>query len=128
PILSLAVSGDRDSRELYLFADRYVQNVIESARGVGQVLISGAADRAVQVRIEARRLAAYQLSIIQVRDALARQNVDLPGGRVDAGVRELTLRTEGRVQDPRRFADLVVATVNGTPVRMRDLGEVIDGS
>ncbi len=60
PIMSLAVSGPRDSRELYLLADRYVKNVIESAPGVGQVQIAGAGDRAVQVNIEARRLAAYR--------------------------------------------------------------------
>ena len=89
PILTLAVSGQRDRRELYVLADRYVKNVIESAPGVGQVSITGAAERAVQVNIEARRLAAYGLSIIQVRDALVRQNADIPGGRVDAGFREL---------------------------------------
>jgi HAE1 family hydrophobic/amphiphilic exporter-1 len=128
PIMSLAVSGPRDSRELYLLADRYVKNVIESAQGVGQVQISGAADRAVQVNIEARRLAAYQLSIIQVRDAIARQNATIPGGRVDSGTRELTLRTMGRVEDVERFADLVIANIDGAPVRLRDLGEVVDSS
>jgi len=128
PILSLAVSGNRDSRELYVLADRNVKNVIESAQGVGQVFITGAADRAVQVSIEARRLAAYQLSIMQVRDALVRQNIDIPGGRVDTGAKELTLRTLGRVEDPARFLDLVVGTYNGTAVRLRDLGTVEDGS
>lgn len=128
PILSLAVSGNRQSRELYVLADRYVKNVIESAQGVGQVFITGAADRAVQVNIEARRLAAYQLSIMQVRDALARQNIDIPGGRVDAGNQELTLRTLGRMEDTAHFLDLVVASSHGTPVRLRDLGEVVDSS
>ncbi|MBI2827534.1 MAG: efflux RND transporter permease subunit [Planctomycetia bacterium] len=126
PILSLVLSGNRDSRELYVLADHYVKNVIESAQGVGQVFISGAADRAVQVNIEARRLAAYQLSIMQVRDALVRQNIDIPGGRVDSGVRELNLRTLGRMEDPSRFRELVVASSKGAPVRLRDLGEVVD--
>ncbi len=128
PILSLALSGNRDSRELYVLADRYVKNVIESAPGVGEVFIAGAADRAIQVNIEARRLAAYQLSIMQVRDALVRQNTDIPGGRVDAGARELSLRTVGRMADPNEFMNLVVASSNGAPVRLRDLGQVIDGS
>jgi HAE1 family hydrophobic/amphiphilic exporter-1 len=128
PIMSLAVSGNRESRELYLLADRYVKNVIESAHGVGEVVISGATDRAIEVKIEARRLAAYQLSIMQVRDALARQNTDIPGGRVDAGERELTLRTLGRMREPAEFLDLVVASSRGAPVRLRDLGEVVDGS
>ena len=85
PVLSLAIAGQRDRRELYVLADRDVKNIIESARGVGQVTIAGAADRAVQIQIEARRLAAYGLSIIQVREALERQNAEIPGGRVDAG-------------------------------------------
>jgi len=126
PILTLAVSGQRDRRELYVLADRYVKDVIESARGVGQVSIAGAADRAVQVNIEARRLAAYGLSIGQVRDALERQNADLPGGRVDAGFRELDLRTLGRFRAPREFLEMVVTTLDGMPIRLRDLGEVLD--
>jgi len=128
PILSLAVSGNRSPRELYVLADRDVKNVIESAQGVGEVFITGASDRAVQVNIEARRLAAYQMSIMQVRDALVRQNIDIPGGRVDAGARELTLRTLGRFEDPAHFLDLVVGTFNGTAVRLRDLGTVEDAS
>jgi HAE1 family hydrophobic/amphiphilic exporter-1 len=128
PIMSLALSGNRESRELYVLADQYVKNVIESAQGVGQVFITGAADRAVQVNIEARRLAAYQLSIMQVREALARQNADIPGGRVDAGARELALRTLGRMEDPGQFLDLVVASSRGRAVRLRDLGEVADSS
>lgn len=127
PILTMAVFGQRDSRELFVLADRYVKDVIESARGVGEVEINGAADRAIKVNIEASRLAAYGLSIMQVREALARQNAEVPGGRIDAGHRELVLRTLGRYRSARDFRDLVVATVNGTPVRLRDLGEVVDG-
>ncbi|WP_417387379.1 efflux RND transporter permease subunit [Gimesia sp.] len=126
PIMTLAVSGPRTSRELYLFADRYVKNVIESSPGVGEVQIAGAADRAVKVDIDAARLAAYQMSILQVRDALVRQNTEVPGGRLDQGFRERSLRTMGRVAESDQFPDLVVETVNGTPVRLADLGTVID--
>jgi HAE1 family hydrophobic/amphiphilic exporter-1 len=128
PIMTLAVSGPRSSRELYLLADRYVKHVIESAPGVGQVTIAGAADRAVQVSIDARRLAAHDLSILQIREALERQNTEVPGGRVDEGRRERSLRTMGRMAFARDFPDLVVATVNGTAVRLGDLGEVVDGT
>ncbi len=128
PVMSLVISGQRDRRELYVLADRDVKNIIESARGVGQVTISGAADRAVQIQIEAGRLAAYGLSIIQVQEALERQNAEIPGGRLDAGTRELNLRTLGRFTDPRSFADLVVATVGGVPVRLRDLGKTVDAT
>ncbi len=128
PIITLAVSGPRSASELFLYADRYVKNVIESAPGVGQVMIAGAADRAVQVNIDARRLAAHRLSILQVRDALAQQNAEIPGGRVDAGIRELTLRTAGRVDRARDFPDLTIATVGSSAIRLEDLGEVRDAT
>jgi HAE1 family hydrophobic/amphiphilic exporter-1 len=128
PIMTLAVSGPRTASELQLAADRYVKNVIESAPGVGQVTIAGAADRAVQVNIDARRLAAHRLSILQVRDAVMWQNAEVPGGRVDEGIRERSLRTLGRVEHARDFPDLAIASVGDTVVRLRDLGEVRDAT
>lgn len=128
PIMTLAVSGPRKSSELYYLADRFVKGVIESSHGVGEVSIAGAADRAVQVNVDANRLAAYGLSILQVRDALVRQNAEVPGGRVDEGYRERALRTMGRVADSRFFPQLVVETVGGVPIRLSDLGHVEDAT
>jgi HAE1 family hydrophobic/amphiphilic exporter-1 len=93
---------------------------------VGEVEIRGAVDRAVQISIDAQRLAAYRLSIAQVHDAIVAQNAEIPGGRVDAGFRELSLRTLGRLPHARDFEDLVVTTVDGVPVRVGDLGEARD--
>jgi hydrophobic/amphiphilic exporter-1 (mainly G- bacteria), HAE1 family len=126
PIMTLAVSGPREMRELYYLADRSVKSVIESAHGVGQVSIEGATDRAVQINIDARRLAAYRTSIMQVYDAIVAQNAEVPAGRVDAGYRELSLRTLGRMPDAADFTDLVVATVDDVPLRIKDLGEAVD--
>lgn len=128
PIMTLAVSGPRSPRELFVLADRYVKNVIESSRGVGQVQIAGAADRAIQVDIDADRLAAYGISILQVRDALARQNAEVPGGRMNEGQRERSLRTLGRVAQSSAFPDLVVATVGDTAIRLGDLGQANDAT
>ncbi len=128
PILTLAVSGPRSARELFYFADRFVKGVIESAGGVGQVTIAGAADRAIKVEIDASRLAAYGMTITEVREALVRQNAEIPGGRVDEGLRERSLRTLGRVADSRFFPDLVVDTVSGTPIRLSDIGSVTDST
>ena len=63
-----------------------------------------------------------------MRDALAQQNADLPGGNVTGATREQTLRTMGRVVDPRAFGDLVIATRNGVPIRVRDIGWAEDGT
>jgi HAE1 family hydrophobic/amphiphilic exporter-1 len=128
PIMTIAVSGNRSSLELFFLADRYVKSVIESSKGVGQVSISGAAERAVKINVEAQRLAAYQLSIMQVRDAIVQQNAEVPGGRVDEGLRERALRTMGRVAESKDFSDLVVDTVGGVPIRLKDLGTIEDST
>lgn len=128
PILSLAVAGPRTPRELFLLADRFVKNTIESAKGVGQVTISGSADRAVQINVEADRLAANRLSILEVRDAIVRQNAEIPGGRMDQGMRERIVRTQGRLDDSRDFENLVVAARGETTIRLGDIASVRDAT
>ncbi|MDW8222405.1 MAG: efflux RND transporter permease subunit [Gemmatales bacterium] len=129
PVLSLAVAGgpQRDSRELYLIADKAIKDLIESAPGVGAVNIYGATERAIQVEIDARRLAAYQISITEVRDALIRQNAEGFGGNVQSGAREWSLRTLSRLPDVQAFRDLTVATIQGRKITLADLGRVTDG-
>src|ERR1044072_4236610 len=128
PVVTLALSADRSLRELTELADKTVRVQLERVSGVGEVQVVGGLDRAINVWIDADRLAAYQLSISQVEDALQRQNADVPGGNVTTNKEELTLRTLGRFTDPRQFNDLVIANVNGAPVRLRDIGRVEDGT
>ncbi len=128
PVLTVALSGDRPLRELTELADKVVKVQLERAYGVGEVRLVGGLNRAINIWVDADRLAAYQLPITAVRDALVRQNADLPGGNVTAGSREASLRTLGRVADPRAFDDLVIATVNGAPIRVRDVGRAEDGT
>src|SRR6266545_597387 len=100
----------------------------ERSLGVGEVRIVGGLPRAVNIWVDPDRLAAYQIPITTVRDALVRQNADLPGGNVTAGLTEASLRTMGRIAEPRAFNDLVVATLTGVPVRVRDIGYAEDGT
>lgn len=128
PVLTCALSADRPLRELTEIADKLVRPQLERSSGVGEVRIVGGAGRAINVWIDARRLSAYGLSISAVREALARQNAEIPGGNVTGPTRESVLRTMGRVGDPREFDDLVVASVDGRPVRVRDIGRAEDGT
>jgi len=128
PVVTIALSGDRPLRELTEIADKIVRPLLERSQGVGEVRIVGGLLRSINVWVDADRLAAYQLPITSVRDALVRQNADLPGGNVTAGLNEASLRTMGRFAEPRGFNDLVVATLAGTPVRVRDLGYAEDGT
>jgi HAE1 family hydrophobic/amphiphilic exporter-1 len=128
PVMTIAISGDRSIRELTELADKIVKVNIERSVGVGEVGINGGSLRAINIWIDADRLAAYRIPITQVQQALVRQNADVPGGNVDAGRRELVLRTMGRIVDPRSFDDLVITTINGSPIRIRDIGVSEDGT
>jgi len=128
PVVTIALSGERSLRELTEVADKTVRPVLERSSGVGEVRIVGGLLRAVNVWVDPDRLAAYQIPITNVRDAVVRQNADLPGGNVTAGLNEASLRTMGRIAEPRSFNDLVVATLNGVPVRVRDVGYAEDGT
>src|SRR5262245_28494042 len=128
PVMTVALTANRTIRELTELADKTVRPRLERAAGVGDVTIVGGLERAIDVRIDVDRLAAYRIPITSVRTSLQRQNSEIPGGNVDAGRRELSLRTLGRFRDARAFQDLVVATLNGSPVRLRDIGTVEDGT
>ena len=90
------------------------------------MIIVGGRQRAVNIVIDTDKLTSCNLSIEDVRQALVRQNLELPGGRVDQGSRELVLRTMGRVASATEFLNLIVANQDGYPVRIRDIGRVED--
>jgi len=128
PVMTVALSADRSVRELTELADKVVKPLLERSTGVGEINIVGGLGRAINVWVDADRLAAYQIPITTVRAAIVRQNADAPGGNVTLGNREQALRTMGRVADPKIFNDLVVATINGAPVHVRDIGFAEDGT
>ena len=124
PVVSVVVSGKRNMQELTDIADKKLKQDLETINGVGQVLIVGGSRRAVNVYVDTNKLEAYGISIAQVKAALAAQNLELPGGRVDQGSREMVLRTMGRMETAEQFADIIVADKGGTPVYLRDIGRV----
>jgi hydrophobe/amphiphile efflux-1 (HAE1) family protein len=128
PVLTISLSGQRSIRELTEYGDKIVRPQLERAEGVGEVDVVGGLQRAINVWIDSERLAAYKIPITDVRNALVRQNADVPGGNVETGKRELVLRTLGRFTEPRQMEELVVANINGSPVKIRDIGRVEDGT
>ncbi|MGQ0761655.1 MAG: efflux RND transporter permease subunit [Acidobacteriota bacterium] len=128
PVLTIALSADRSIRELTELGDKTARPQLERVGGVGEVRVVGGLQRAINLWVDAERLEAYQIPITQVRQALQRQNADVPGGNVNTGKEELVLRTLGRFTDPRQFEELVIANINGSPIRVRDIGRVEDGT
>ncbi|MBL8898862.1 MAG: efflux RND transporter permease subunit [Planctomycetes bacterium] len=127
PVLSVALAGPRTLRELSEFADKVVKVQLERSAGVGEISLVGGAQRAIRVEVDASRLAAYGLPITAVRDAIARQNAEIPGGNITTALQERSLRTLGRLRTAAEFEDLVVAERGGVPVRLRDVGRASDG-
>ncbi len=127
PVMSLVVSGKRSAKEVTELAEKKIKRRLEAIKDIGAVSIVGGRKREINVRVDPYRLAAYGLSIQHVKDALRRQNVETPGGRITWPGGEEGLRTMGRIEDVRGFEDLIVTDRKGAPVRLKDIGDVIDG-
>ena len=127
PVMAVVVSGQRSPRELTEIADKRIKRQLETVKDVGAITIVGGQKREIQVFVDPDRLSGYSLSIQQVKDALARQNVEIPGGRITGGAQEEGLRTLGRIESPEAFESLIVADLKGGPVRIRDIATVVDG-
>jgi len=127
PVMSLIVSSDSMSlRTLTEIADKQIMRVIQTAGGVGQVTMGGGRAREVHVVVDIQKLNAYGLSLTQVSDAIETENVEIPGGAVEQGNGQLLLRTLGRVDVTEDFNNVVIATTNGTPIRVSDVGYAED--
>jgi HAE1 family hydrophobic/amphiphilic exporter-1 len=127
PVVTLAISGRRPLREVTEIARKTIKEDLETVTGVGSVVLVGGQTRAVNVTVNPDLLRARNLSVEDVRAALARQNLELPGGHVTAGKWEEGLRTLGRVQRPEDFANIIITHKNNYPVRICDVGTVADG-
>jgi len=127
PVMSIAISGRRSLREVTELARKQVKEVIETLPGVGQVILLGGEERAINIYVDPDRVTAQGLSIGDVETAIAEQNLELPGGRLDQRRRELVVRTMGRIEHVPEFNDLIVAHMGERPLRVRDLGWAEDG-
>jgi len=127
PVVSLAISGRRSLREVTELARKQIKEHIETLSGVGQVVMIGGEERAINVFVDPDRLTAQGLSIAQVRTGIRQQNLELPGGRLDQTRRELVVRTMGRVEQVADFNDLILTHIGERPLRVRDVGYAEDG-
>src|SRR5262245_53345207 len=109
PVLAVVMSGHRSAREITELADKRVKRSLETVKDVGAITLVGERRREIQIVADPDKLAAFNLSIQQIKDALQRQNVEIPGGRLTAGRMEEGLRTLGRIESVEAFEDLIVA-------------------
>jgi HAE1 family hydrophobic/amphiphilic exporter-1 len=126
PILQVAVSAPRSLRDVTLIADKQIKQKLENAPGVGQITIVGGARREIHILVNPDRLRAYNLTVNDVFNALRQQNLELPGGNLNAGSRELTIRTTGKILTIEQFNQIAIATRDGYVVKVSDIGYAED--
>jgi multidrug efflux pump len=129
PIMWLALyGGGYDQIALSTLAETQLQDRLSKLPGVSEVLIAGEQRYSMRVWLDNDRLTAQRLTVADIADALRRENVDLPSGRVEGKDTEFTVRTLGEMRTPEAFGAIVVARPGGEPVRLREVARVEIGS
>src|SRR5215470_10268628 len=123
PILYLAFSSDRHSAlDVTDVADRLVQDRLQTLPGVADVPIYGERRYAMRIWLDPARLAAFRMTTQDVEDALRRQNVEVPAGRIESQMREFTVVSETDLRTPDQFEDIILGNAGGYLVRLKDVG------
>ncbi|MEW5862535.1 MAG: efflux RND transporter permease subunit [Pseudomonadota bacterium] len=128
-ILWARLSSDRhDALALSDYADRFVADRLKTLPGVATVIIGGERRYAMRLWLDRDRLAGYGLTPQDVENALRRQNVEIPAGRIESAEREFTVLTEADLRTVEQFNDMILAESRGYPVRLRDVGHASLGA
>jgi multidrug efflux pump len=124
PVVWLALAGGDDAIAVSRLAEDVVQDRLAKLPGVASVVIAGERRMSMRVWIDNDRLTSFQLTVADIAAALKRENVDIPSGRIEGPDREFAVRTRGELDTARAFEEMVVASMKGEAVRLRDVGRV----
>jgi len=126
PVVIMGARSKRNMEELTRILEREITQRFEQIPGVGSVDIWGGVYREIRIELNRDRLASSQLSATDVQQALRRENVTLPGGDVREGTSDLYVRTRGEFQSIKQISETVITEVDGQPIRVRDVADVVD--
>ena len=123
PIVFMTINSERrDLLDLTSIADNTFKERLQTIPGVSGIQIWGSKDYAMRMWMDPIRLAAYGLTPLDVQNALNRENVELPSGRIEGTSTELSVRTMGRLSTVEEFNNLIIREQNGQKIRYRDIG------
>mgnify|MGYP000988770501 FL=1 len=122
-IISMTVQSDtRNVLELSDFAENEIGERLQTIPGVSNIQIWGQKRYAMRIWLDPSKLAAYQLTPLDIRNALEKENVDLPGGKIAGNTTELTVKTVGRLTSEEEFNNLIVRNEDDRIIRLKDVG------
>jgi len=128
-IIWFSLSSDQMSQlELSDYAARYLRDRLSIVPGVASVSISGERRISMRIWLDRTALAARGLTVEDVETAIRRQNIELPGGRIESTQRELTVKTDTRLTTPDQFRNIIVVNRGGTLVRLSEVARVEIGA
>lgn len=122
PIMRILVRGNRSVDDIKQIAEDNITDILEQADGVAEASVRGGRAKQVNVELDQNRLAAYGYTIPMVVSALAKQNLELGGGKVQEGHKNYIVRTTGQYSSVDEINDTVISTINGYSVKLRDIG------
>ena len=125
PILMVSVAGIADETVLKKVGEE-LQDWIQTIPGVLDVVLSGGREREIRVEFDPDRMFAYQISLAEVIRAVARENVNIPGGSIDIGEAKYLLRIPGEFTDPNEIDNLVLTRRDGRIIYFKDVADVVD--
>jgi CzcA family heavy metal efflux pump len=126
PVCQIVLNGDIDQRDLYDLAINVIQPQIERINGVASASVMGGRIREIQIRVDRNRLESMNIPITQVTQAVANANLIVPSGNLKSGVFDYSLKTESQFDVVEPMGNIIVATVDGVPIRVKDIGTVED--
>jgi multidrug efflux pump len=125
PIMRISmISPSRSPSELTDLAERVVVDRLSTVTGVGDVEINGQRRYAIRIWLDSRAMAARNLSVSEVEQALRRANLELPSGQLESSTRQLMVRTDTRLRNIEAFQNLTVAESGGYPIRLSEIAQV----
>ena len=127
PIMRIAVRGNRSNDDLKQIAEDQIVDLFEQVDGIAEASVSGGREKILRVDISQNRLAAYGLTMAGVYSALAKQNLELGGGKITEGTHDYTVRTTGEFSSVEEVNSTIITTVNGYGVKLSDIGTAYMG-
>ena len=128
PVLRISISAPTSLREVTETAKNKVKERIDSVNGVGQITLIGGQERQINIWVDPDKMRSYNITPVEVSNALRVQNIEFPSGRLDEGQKETSVRTMGKVQKAEDFDNVVVATRGEYQVKVKDIGYTEDGA
>lgn len=127
PIMRIAVRGNRSLSDIKEIAEDTISDIFEQADGVAEASVMGGKTKIVRIELDQNRLAAYGFTVSQVSSALAKQNLDLGGGKLNEGQKDYVVRTTGEFKSLEEINNTLIQTVNGYDVKLSDIGNAFWG-